>query len=121
MIKPPGSGPISPSAEKDAFLLFVEPAQEFLKTRISLDFLDSVEGVFQFVMRPGLVDEIFARMASRRRFFASLTTWNDMVPSRGHIALAEDAAFDHITELIFPSGTQPFASRPIKSIADARS
>src|SRR5438552_541486 len=35
-----GSGPVSTRPEEAAFLLLIKPAEEFLKSRIGLDFLD---------------------------------------------------------------------------------
>src|SRR6266516_7843294 len=87
-----GSGPVSPGSEVRACLLLVKPAEEFLKPWIGLDLLDCVESVAQFLVRPGLVNEILAGVAGRRGFRSALATRHDVVPSRGHFAFAEYAA-----------------------------
>jgi hypothetical protein len=46
-----------------AVLLFVQPLQKLLESGICKDLLDAVEGVPQFVVRPGFVDEILAGWA----------------------------------------------------------
>jgi hypothetical protein len=45
-----GSEPVAPGPEEGAFLLLVKPAEEFLESRIGLDFPDRVERVQQFVV-----------------------------------------------------------------------
>ena len=93
----PGSGAISPGPEHGAFLLFVKPAKELLKAFVGQDSLDGIEHVAQFVMRPGFVNEIFARMAGRHCFASAFAARDDVMPAGAHIALTEYAAF-HITE-----------------------
>src|SRR5437016_9188247 len=84
-----GSGPVSPRSEERAWLLLVKPPEEFLKPWIGPDFLDCVESISQFLMRPGLVNEIFAGVAGRRCFRSALATRDHVVPSRRHLAFTE--------------------------------
>src|SRR5205085_2581027 len=86
-----GSATVSPGSEESSLLLLVQPAEKFLKSRISLDFLDRIECVPQLVMRPRFVDEIFAGMAGRNDIGTALTARNDMVPSRRHVPLIKCA------------------------------
>src|SRR5438093_12017285 len=79
------SGPVSPGSEERAWLLLVKPAEEFLKQWIDLYLLDCVVSVAQFLMRPGLVNEIFAGVAGRRCLRSTFAPRNDVVPSRGHL------------------------------------
>src|SRR5260370_37395746 len=96
-----GSGPVSPRSEERALLLLVKPPEEFLKPWIGLDFLYCVESVPQFVMRPGLVNEILAGGACRCCFRSALATRDHVVPSRWHVAFTECAAYDHTADSIF--------------------
>ena len=96
-----GSGPVATSPEVSAFLLFVEPAEEFLESRIGLDFLDGVERVPQFVVGPGFVDEILARVAGWCRVPSAFATRHHVVPARGHRSFAKCATFGHAVDSIF--------------------
>ena len=95
-----GSEPIAPGPEEGAFLLLVKPAEEFLESRIGLDFLDRIERVPQFVMRPGLMDEILAGVAGWRRVPSAPAARDHVVPSRGHLPLTKCAAFGHAADSI---------------------
>ena len=88
-VGPAGSGTVSPRPEVSAGLLLVKPPEELLKPCISPDFLDSVESVPQFVMRPGLVNEFFAGIAGRRCFRSAFAPRDHVVPARGNVALTE--------------------------------
>ncbi|SRR6266404_9355664 len=90
-----GSGPVSPGQEEGAFLLLVEPAEEFLKSRIGLDFLDGIKRIPQFVVRPGFVNEIFARVAGRDSCGPAFAARDDMVPSSMDRPLTKHASFGH--------------------------
>ncbi len=76
--------------EDGARLLLVKPLEEFLKTWISLDLLNCVVGVSQFVVRPSLMDKVFAGPAGGRGDLASFATRHNMVPTSEHLALAKD-------------------------------
>jgi hypothetical protein len=90
-----GSGPVAPSPEERPILLLVEPEEELFEARIGLNLLDRVELVPQFIMRPGFVDEILARMASWGDVSTAFAAWHNMVPSRGHLPVTECAGFVH--------------------------
>jgi hypothetical protein len=90
-----GSVSVAPRPEDPSLPLLVEPAKELLETRIVLDFLDRVEFVAQFVMRPRFVDEILAGMAGRSDVSSAFAARNNVVPSRGHLPLTEYASFVH--------------------------
>ena len=95
-----GSEPVAPGPKEGAFLLLVKPAEEFLESRIGLDIPDRVERVPQFVVRPGLMDEILAGVAGRRRVPSALAARHYVVPSRRHLSLTKCAAFGHAAEPI---------------------
>ena len=95
-----GSEPVAPGPEEGAFLLLVKPAEEFLESRIGLDFLDRIERVPQFVVTPGLVNEVFAGVAGRRRVPSSPAARDHVVTSRGHLSLTKCAAFGHAADPI---------------------
>ena len=95
-----GSEPVAPGPEEGAFLLLVKPAEEFLESRIGLNLLDRVERVPQFVVRPGLMDEILAGVAGRRRVPSALAARDHVVTSRGHLSLTKCAAFGHAADPI---------------------
>jgi hypothetical protein len=90
-----GSGPVSPGPEEGAFLLLKEPAEEFLKSRVDLDFLDGIERIAQFVVRPGFVDEILAGVAGRCRVLSAFAARDHVVPSCGHLSLTKCATLSH--------------------------
>jgi hypothetical protein len=96
MILPTRPFTIPSRAKKRTLVLLVKPSQEFLETLIGKDFLHRVEGVAQFVVAPRLVNEILARVARRHDLLATFATRHHMMPSRGHLALAEYAAFRHV-------------------------
>ena len=96
-----GSLSIASSPEECSFLLLVKPAQELLEPRIGLDLLDRVERVAQFVLRPGLVDEILAGMAGRSDLTPTFAARHYVVPSCGHLPVAECASFFHTVRPIF--------------------
>ena len=90
---------IAPGFKNCFRLLFVKPAEKFLKPVIRADFLHGVEVVAQFVMRPGLVDEVLATVARGRDLAPALAARHDMMPARGNVPLAKDTDFVHVTDL----------------------
>ena len=94
-----GSEPVAPGPEEGAFLLLVKPAEELLESRIGLDLLDRVERVPQFVVTPGLVNEVFAGVAGRHDFGPAFAARDNMVPSRGELSLTEHASLGHTAVL----------------------
>lgn len=89
------SASVPPRSEECSLLLLVEPAKELLESRIPLNLLDRVELVAQFVMRPRFVDEILAGVAGRSDVPSAFAARHDMVPSRGHVPVAECAGLVH--------------------------
>jgi len=85
------SCPTALRAEHRGFVLLAEPLQELLKTSIRQDYFHSIECVTQFVMTPGLVDEILARVAGGYDFSASLAARNHVMAACGHLQFAENA------------------------------
>ncbi len=77
--------------------LFVQPAEKLLKALVRADFLHRVEIIAQLVMRPGLVDEIFATMAGRRDLASALAARHDVVAARRDFPQAKDAGIIHTT------------------------
>ena len=96
-----GPLPIASSPEERPFLLLVKPAQELLEPGIGLDLLDRVKRVAQFVMRPGLVDEILAGMAGRSDVPPAFAARHYVVPACRHLSLTKCANFGHKTGQIF--------------------
>jgi hypothetical protein len=92
---PVGALPVASGFEDSFGFLFVEPLQELLKAFIRTDIGNTVEIVTQLIMRPGLVDEIFAAMTRRGDFLAALTTRHHVMPARRHSPQAEDAGVVH--------------------------
>jgi hypothetical protein len=73
----------------------VEPTEEFLESRIRQDFFNGVEVVAQFIVRPGLVDEILAAVACGRNLASALATRHDVMSACGNVPFAKDASFVH--------------------------
>ena len=88
-----GSCAIVARAERCVGVLLLEPAQEFLVTRVGLDFFNGVEVVAQLIVRPSFVDEIFAGAAGRRGFASAFAARDDVVFAGGDVAMAEGALF----------------------------
>ena len=68
----------------------MQPLKKLLKTNVGENAFDGVESVPQFVMAPGLVDEIFARMACGLDFCSTLAARNDVMAASWHRAVAEN-------------------------------
>jgi hypothetical protein len=89
------SVPVASRPKERSFLLLVKPAKELLEPRIGLDLLDRVERVAQFVMRPRFVDKILTRMAGRSDVPPTFAARHYVMPSRGHLSVAECASSIH--------------------------
>jgi hypothetical protein len=76
-------------------LLLVKPAQKFLEPRIGLDFFHGIIEVSQFIVRPGLVDEILATLASWHNLPTALAPRHDVVAARGDAPQTKDAGLIH--------------------------
>ena len=96
-----GAVSIASSSEERSFLLPVKPAKKLLETRIGLNLLDRIELVAQFVMRPGLVDEILTGMAGRSDVSSAFAARHNVVPSRRHLPVTKCANFVHTVGPIF--------------------
>lgn len=86
---------VAAGAEDGVVLLFVQPLQEFLEPFVGLDFFHGIERVAEFVVGPGLVDEIFTGTAGGRGFASAFAARNDVMPPGGDGAAAEDTDFFH--------------------------
>jgi hypothetical protein len=95
------SVPVATSSEKGSFLLLVKPTEQLLEARIGLNLLDCIEFVTQFVVRPGLVDEVLAGMAGRGNVSSAFAPRHDVVPSGGHLPVTKCASFVHTVSPIF--------------------
>lgn len=78
-------------------MLLVEPAEKFLEARVGQDFSHGVIFVTELVVRPGLVDEIFATVACGCDFASALAARDDVVSARGDVSFAKDADIVHTT------------------------
>ena len=105
MIFPAGALAVAAGFENRTVLLFVEPAEKFLESLVGKDFFHGVELITQLVVRPGLVDEIFAAMARRGDFTSALATGHDVVSARGNGPFAEGAGVIH-REIVEPRNTR---------------
>jgi hypothetical protein len=101
-VRLPRSVPVATSPEESSFLLFVQPTEEFLEARIGLNLFNRIELVAQFVVRPGLVDEVFAGMAGRSDVSSAFAARHNVVPSGGHLPVTKCANFVHTVRPIFP-------------------
>jgi hypothetical protein len=95
------SVPVATRPEKGSFLLLVKPTEELLEARIGLNLLDRIELVTQFVVRPGLVDEVLAGMAGRGDVPSAFAARHNVVPSGGHLPVTKCASFVHTVSPIF--------------------
>src|SRR5436190_9372834 len=86
---------ISTAPENCAVVLLVQPAQKFLQARVGKDLLNGIESVSQFIMRPGVVNKIFARVTCRDGFYPSLAARDHVMLPSGHFAITECALFSH--------------------------
>jgi hypothetical protein len=95
MILPVRSRPISTCPENSTVVLFVEPAQEFLEPRVRQNLFHGVECVAQFVVAPGLVDKVLARVAGRHDLPAAFAARHYMMTARGNFTFTENAGLRH--------------------------
>src|SRR5262245_15328454 len=79
-------------------MLFVQPLQEPLKSFIGQDSLNRIEGVSQFVVRPGFVNEILARMARRRDLSAAFAARDNVMSAGRHLPFTECAMLHDSSE-----------------------
>ena len=93
--------PVATSPENGSFLLLVKPAKELLEARVGLDLLDRIERVAQFIMRPGLMDEVLAGMAGWGDVPSAFAARHNVVPSGGHLPVTKCANFVHTVGPIF--------------------
>jgi len=96
-----GSVSVPPSPEERSVLLLVKPAKEPPKPRIGPDLSNRIELVAQFVVRPGLVDEVLAGMAGWSDVLSAFAARHNVVPSRGHLPFTKCASFVHTVSPIF--------------------
>jgi hypothetical protein len=96
------AGAVASGAEDSTLLLFVEPPQEFLESGVLQNLFDAVEFVTKLVVRPGFVDEVFARMAGRHDITTAFATWDHMVAAGRDVSFAEDAGIVHTFQFILP-------------------
>jgi hypothetical protein len=85
--------PITARAKNRVTPLLAQPGKKSLELRIAQDLFDRVEGIAQFVMRPGLVNEILARLAGGCCFAPAFATRDHMVSPRWYEAPTEGAGF----------------------------
>src|SRR5688572_19135057 len=88
-------GSVAPSPEDGTLLLLVEPAQEFLGSRIDQNLFHGIERVAQLVMAPGLVDKVLARVAGRHNVPAAFAARHYVMTARGNFAFTEDTGLRH--------------------------
>ena len=85
----------APRLENCFLLLLVKPSEEFLKSFVTANFCHRIEVVAEFVMRPGLVNEIFATVARGRDLVSTLAARHDMMPARGDVSQAKHTVVIH--------------------------
>jgi hypothetical protein len=100
-VRPARSIPVAMGPEESSFLLLVEPTEELLEARIGLNPFNRIELVAQFVVRPGLVDEVFAGMAGRGDVSSAFATRHNVVPSRRHLPVTKCADSVHTFGRVF--------------------
>jgi len=85
------SPPVPVAAEEGHLLLLVQPDEELLEARIGQYLLHRIGLIPKLVVRPRLVDEILAGLASGDCLSPAFALWYDMVPARLHMPAAEYA------------------------------
>src|SRR5215218_1073864 len=88
-------GSVAPSPENRAFLLLVEPAQEFLEPRVRQNLFHGIERVAQFVVTPGLVDKVLAGVAGRHDLPAAFAARHNVMTAGENVAFTEDTGLRH--------------------------
>ena len=71
----------------------MQPLKKFLKALVRQYFLNGVKCVPQFVMTPGFVNEILARVAGLDNCGPAFAARDDMVPSSMELPLTKHASF----------------------------
>ena len=86
-----GARSVVTRAEVRVRVLLLEPAQKFLVKRIAENSFDGVKVVAQLIMRPGFVNEIFARAAGRNGVASPFATRHHVMSAGRDVAFAEFA------------------------------
>ena len=92
MILPVRSRPISSCPKHRTFLLLVQPAQEFLESRVRQNLFNRIERVAQLVMTPGLVDKVLAGLAGRNNVPAAFAARHYVMTAGENVAFTEDTS-----------------------------
>jgi hypothetical protein len=85
------SPPVPVASEEGRLLLLVQPGEELLEARIGQYLLHRIGLIPKLVVRPRLVDEILAGLASGDCLSPALALRYDMVPARLQMPAAEYA------------------------------
>lgn len=85
------SPPVPVASEEGRLLLLVQPGEELLEARIGQYLLHRIGLIPKLVVRPRLVDEILAGLASGDCLSPAFALRYDMVPARLHMPAAEYA------------------------------
>jgi hypothetical protein len=75
--------------------LLVQPPKKFLKALVGENFFHGIKIIAEFVVRPGLVDKIFAGTARGRYFASALAARHHVMSARGDVSIAKDAGLIH--------------------------
>jgi len=78
------AGPVALAFENRGAVLLVQPLQEFLESGVSEDDFNRIERVAKFIMAPGFVDEILARMARGHDLRSALAARNNVMSPGWH-------------------------------------
>ena len=88
--------------ENSGLLLFVQPLEKFLKTTVGQDPLDRIERVTEFIMTPGVVNEILAGMACGHDLRSALAPRHYVMSARRDLPFTEEADRFLIFRIDFP-------------------
>ena len=91
--RPPS--PTALAAENSRVLLPMQPLEEFLKTGISHNRFHRVERVAEFIVTPGLVDEILTGMAGGDNLGSALAARHHVMSPRRDLPFTERARIGH--------------------------
>ncbi len=69
----------------------MQPLEEFLKTSVGQNSLHRIERVAKFIVAPGLVDEILARMTGRRDLGSAFAARNHVMSTCRDLPFTESA------------------------------
>ena len=95
--RPPSSTTLA--SENRGFLLLIQPLEKFLETGVGQNGFHRVERVAKFVVTPGLVNEILARVARRHNFGPAFAARNHMMSTRRYFSFIEQARLGHKSSL----------------------